>query len=229
MPVLKTTNMVLIGAFIFLSGCLTTQSNDIEKRVSLFFEVNGLDSNYESEINTDSVSVNEFKFALDQFNLYTNDGLTLESSDNINAFIFGLRSTGVNQVLVIDVGLGFSDVTDFNGYEMFLSPIEEREGILDNDFFGEETNYSIIINGLYNGQTFTFRSSAIFNKNFNFDDVNLTNTAETLVIIKTVDIEEVFRDVDGSLLDPRDPDNSETIVDRIRQNISIESYASNLL
>jgi hypothetical protein len=173
--------------------------------------------------------VNEFKFALDQFNLYTNDGLTLESSDNINAFIFGLRSTGVNQVLVIDVGLGFSDVTDFNGYEMFLSPIEEREGILDNDFFGEETNYSIIINGLYNGQTFTFRSSAIFNKNFNFDDVNLTNTAETLVIIKTVDIEEVFRDVDGSLLDPRDPDNSETIVDRIRQNISIESYASNLL
>jgi|TARA_R100000005_G_C4982735_1_gene192010 hypothetical protein len=228
MSAIKPFSIFIIFASLFISGCLTTSASDDEKRVSLFFEVNGLDRNVESTNNSDSVSVSEFKFALNQFNLYAADGLILESSDNINAFIFGIKSTSREQVLVIDVGLGFSDVTDFNGYEMFLAPIEEREGILDNDFFGDETNYSIVITGLYNGQDFIFKSSANFNRRFE-TEVQLTKTAETLVIIKSVDVEDVFRGDDGNLLDPRDQENSAAIVENIRENLYIQGYASNQL
>lgn len=229
MSAAKYLLVLIIGAILLFSGCLTTSGSNDEKRVSLFFEVNGFDQSFDSDTNTDSVSVNEFKFAIDQFNLYVEDGLILESSDNIEAFIFGIRSTGIDQVLVIDVGLGFSDVTDFIGYEMFLTPIEERGDILDNDFFGDETNYSIIIKGLYNGQDFTFRSSASFEKRFDFEEVNLTATSETLVIIKTMDVEDVFRDENGGLLDPRDAENSAAITENIEQNIRIQAYASNQL
>ena len=211
---------------IFVSSCsIFNPDIEIEKRVSLYFNVDGVAEDLSAA--EDTLRINEFKFSIRQFNL-SGDDIELGSSNNVKAFIFGYNESTENDRLVISVGLSISDNATFDSYKMFLSPVAKNASILDTDFIGNDGNYSIIIKGSLNQKNFTYRSKASFDREMSFDNVKLDNVSETIVLIKSINLDDVFFDGNGDLIDPTNSENSSVIVSNIRNALEIEAYSSDI-
>ncbi|MEL6545185.1 MAG: hypothetical protein AAFQ82_11215 [Myxococcota bacterium] len=82
------------------------------------------------------------------------------------------------------------------------------------DFNGVEPA-SLIVTGTYAGDAFTYRGTVIPEVEFALEPaVNVTNGGNASVSI-SVDLEAWFTDVDGSVLDPRDPGSQPAIDENI--------------
>lgn len=220
---------LLFGLFLALvaSSCsIFNPDIEVEKRVALYFEVDEIADTLQA--NQDTLRVDEFKFSIGQFNLAGND-IELGSSNNIRSFIFGYDQNATEERLVISVGLSIADNVTFNSYKMFLRPVAESSNILDDDFKSSTGNYSIVIKGQFNGKNFRYRSKADFNKELSFEEVKVDDDNETIVIIKSVDLKDVFYDENDNLLDPTDSENSAQIIENIESAIQVNAFASNLL
>lgn len=218
---------LLSSAIMVTAGSCSIFNNnlDVEKRLSLYFVANHIAEDIIQ--NQDTLVIDEFKFSIEKFNLLGNN-IELQSSDDIKAFIFSYDQDATNNRLVIDVGLGISDNLGFNGYKMFLNPVPNDAIIIDSDFFGENNNYSLIIKGSLNARNFTYRSSFTFEKELVFGQVSLDDENESLVIIKSIDMEEVFLDENDAIIDPLNSENKEIIESNVRSNLKIEAFASNI-
>lgn len=218
---LKAILLFLIA--IFLTGCLKSSLESEEKRISIFFKVDGLGEALEYGDTT--LEIEEFKFPLDRFNLFAADDVVLQTRDEVAGLIFSYTDQISQERLIIDIGLGFSDVTDFFGYEMFLEPLTSRGSILDDDFFGQNQNYSVIIKGTKNGEDFEMKSTLEFSKNFNLGNVQLTTSNETLIIQKSLGIEGIFEGPDGEFLDPTIAASESAIINNIEQLLEVNASA----
>lgn len=221
-------NKQVIGLLILLlvgiTGCLTTPEPEQPIRVELLFQVEELGKTFVNE--DDSLVVNEFKFAVDKFSLYGEDELEIGSSDRIDSMIFFYNDDMTKKNLVLGVDLGFQDVDKFNGYQMFLRPVEQFSDIDDQDFFGTDESYSVIAKGKYNGEEFEYNSSLSFDKFQEFDVILIGQDSETLVIDKSVVISELFiNDSEQQIIDPTDPENESVINSNFEENIKIEGYS----
>ena len=218
----KIYSLILI--VLLFMGCLTTPEPEQPIRVELLFQVEELGETF--EINEDTLVINEFKFAIDRFSLFGEDDLELGSSESIDSMIFFYRNEMSNPNLVLGVDLGFQDVNRFNGYEMFLRPVEENSNIDDRDFFGSEETYSVIAIGEYNGEEFTYNSSLSFNKFQDFSTIQVGQDSETLIIDKSIVISDLFIDnSEQRIIDPTDPENESLINTNFESNLSIEGYS----
>ncbi|WP_232803141.1 hypothetical protein [Gracilimonas amylolytica] len=176
----------------------------------------------------DSLVISDFKFSADRFIVAGND-IELESSPNVSTFLFTYDLNASEERLVLDVGLGIADNTTFNNYTMFIQPVPRNAEILDDDFFGEDNNYSMVIKGTYNRKEFNFRISPTFDRIFNFDRVTLSDIDETLILSKSIDLNDVFINPDGSILDPTNSDNNSIIRERVSTYLQVEGFAVNIL
>lgn len=211
------TIFTLLSLSLFIS-CLNSSVESEEKRVSIFFSA--LNIGEDLEIGDNVINVDEFKFSLDRFNLYAEEDVVLQTGGNVDALIFAYNEEIRNQRLVLDVGLGFSDVENFTGYEIFFEPVDDDANILDSDFFGSDQNYSQIIRGTVNEVEFVFKASYIFEKLYDITRVQLNDREETLVISSFIDLEDVFIDENGDFLDPTVEENEQLIMAKIEENLS---------
>lgn len=202
---------------LLLSSCISSSVESEEKRVSIYFSV--LNIGEELTVGDNTIQIREFKFSLSRFNLYAENDVVLQSSGNADAFIFAYTESITNQRLILDVGLGFSDVENFNGYEMFFEPVDDSANILDADFFGSGENFSQIIRGTVNEVDFVFKASFTFQKFFDITGVQLNDREETLVISNFIDLEGLFIDGNGDFLDPTLEENEQLIMENIEENL----------
>lgn len=210
---------IFLVVILFLSSCITSNRDLEQRRLALYF----LAENIGSEINIDdqTIVINEFKFALDRFSLYAENDIVLQTSGDVTALIYSYDKNIINDRLVLDVDLGFRDIDRIIGYELFAEPVSNRTGVLDSDFFGQDSNYSVIIRGTVNDLDFNFRSSLEFERKYDFSVV-FSEDKETIVIRNIVDLENVFTSSNGGFLDPLETENEEKIVKNIRDYLVIQ-------
>lgn len=222
-------SIIFITLFIsiFLTSCITSSKDKDQRRLALYFLTENF--NVELNINDQIIIVDEFKFALDRFNLYADNDVVLQTSGDVTALIYSYNKNIISDRLILDVDLGFRDVDRFIGYELFVEPVSNRTGVLDTDFFGQQNNYSIIITGTINDIDFTYRSEMEFDRRYDFNvDFNQVEDTETLLVRNIIDIKNVFTSSDGGFLDPNDPANDEKIVNNIREFLIVQASATSI-
>lgn len=216
-----------IVLFILLTSCsLFNNDIQVEKRLSLYFETENLGDTL-SSADQDSLIITDFKFAVDRFIVAGND-IELESSPGVSTFLFTYDLNATEDRLIIDVGLGIADNATFDRYSMFIEPVPDNAGILDDDFYGDENNYSMVIKGSFNKKNFNFRISPTIDRVFSFDPVTLSDVDETILLSKTIDLADVFVNPDGSILDPTNSANNSVIRERVRTYLEVEGFAVNI-
>jgi len=215
------TNLSILT--FLMAGCLTTPEPEVPIRVELIYQVHQLGNTFERE--DDSIRINEFKFAIDRFNLIAEDSLVLGSSNRIDSMIFFYNEDLTNHNLVLSVDLGYQDIDLFEGYEMFLRPVGRMDNISDRDFIGSSETYSVIAKGFYNGEEFSFKSRFSFDRYVDFGIVEVGQDKETLVIEKSLAISDLFINEIDQIIDPTDSDNIALINELFKENLKIEGYS----
>lgn len=205
--------------FIVLSSisCISSTAETDEKRISIFFSV--LNIGDELTVDDNTIEIRDFKFTLTRFNLYAENDVVLQSTGDVGGFIFAYTDEISVQRLILDVGLGFSDIEIFNGFEIFFEPVGNNANIGDSEFFGEGENFSQVIKGSVNDVEFVFKSSIAFEKFYEISGVQLNDREETLVVFSSIDLENVFADENGNFLDPTVQENEVQIMQNIEQNL----------
>jgi hypothetical protein len=112
---MKSSTLFLLTLFAgsILIGCITSSVNSGEARVAVVFTAIGTGQYLFSESEKDSILVTDLKFSVDRFNIYAEEELVLQTSDETSSFIFSYTTQSSAEQLVIDVGLGFEDVDKF--------------------------------------------------------------------------------------------------------------------
>lgn len=219
---MKYLYLLLVFSFISIS-CLETSEPDQPGRIDLTFEVPDIGSEYVT--GTDTLIVNEFKFSMDRFTITDVDSVVIGSDERIDAFIVFFNDELDTENLVISTSIGFPDLDRFVGYDIFVQPVRSSDNIADSEFFGDPNNFSLVINGSVNGESFMYRSNPEFVQQFSYPEARLTFRNETLLLEMTLEALNVLVDEDGSIIDPRDEENSDTIDERFRQNITVSASA----
>lgn len=213
---LLSITLLFILVFSNLS-CISSTAETDEKRISIFFSV--LNIGEELTVGEDTLEISDFKFTLTRFNLYAENDLILQSTGDVGGFIFSYTNEMTVQRLILDVGLGFSDIENFNGYEIFFEPVSDNANIGDAEFFGDDENFSQVIRGTVNDVDFVFKSSFAFEKLYEITDVQLNDREETLLVSSSIDLEDVFIDINGNFIDPTIEENEPLIMQNIEQNL----------
>ncbi len=221
---MKRLVLLTIISFTVLASCLTS-SREIEKRLELRFQAERIAEDL--IVNGDTLFIEEFKFALDQFILRLEDGTELISSENVSTIILSYDQNGVGDRLVLSTGIGF-DVSGFNNYELSITPVPDGSNIFDTDFV-DGGNFSFIVYGKYNGEDFEYFSSLDFDGSFDFPSVELTDLQETLFLRNLVRMDSVFTDDQGNLIDPNDEDRSLEIEANFRNALRVEAFAGSIV
>ncbi|NBC26108.1 MAG: hypothetical protein GVY08_04555 [Bacteroidetes bacterium] len=205
-----TSIMLTVMVMALISGCIETSDPENPGRFEITFEVE--DVGNELIAGTDTLVVNELKFSLEEFRITDVDSVVLGSEGNVDTFIFFHNDELPTENLVFSTSIGFVDVDEFIGYDIFVEPVKSSDNIADMDFFGEDENYSLIISGTINGSEFEYKSFPEFDRMFSFQPVSLTTNSETLLIEKTIDFRDLLVDPDtGELIDPRNEENRQRI------------------
>jgi hypothetical protein len=222
----RTSLLITLLTVLLFSSCISSANITDEKRFGILFEAEKIGQDL--TIGEETVNISEFKFSLSSLTLTTDENVVFETVDRISALIFAYTEDIEQERLIIEVGLGINNDLAFNGYTMFLEPVDDRSSIFDDDFFGGEENYSIVIRGTIGEEEFEFKSSAIFDKEFPFDRVEVDELNETLVIRKTIDLEEFLTSSQGTLIDPRNPANEQLLVNSIEENLQLSVTSEDL-
>lgn len=217
---MKSSFLILIASLFLITGCLKTDF-EIQKRVEVLFLVDNL--NKDLFFGDDTLRIEEFKYAVNSFKLVTEDSTELQTDSNINALIFGYDASAAGDRIVISTGLGFQ-LNGFVSYQVSLAPVEDGATILDPEFFGGDNNYSIIIKGDVNGESFTYRTDIDFIKKYFFDPIYVTDSDETIFLRSRIDMQEVFVDAEDNFLNPRGSANSVAINEKIREELGVEAF-----
>lgn len=128
------------------------------------------------------------------------------------------------QLAAADIAPGMYDE-----FEMEIEGLDDDDNVNDPDFTEGSEETSIIIEGSYNGEDFSFQSEEDFEIEFEFNppiqiDENTTNVDINLI----VDINSWFLDEAGNDLDPTDPDNKEQIEENIEKSFKAEKDEDDL-
>src|SRR6056297_1464783 len=110
----------LIVLILVLSNvsCISSTAETDEKRISIYFSV--INIGEELTVGEDTLRISDFKFTLTRFNLYAENDVVLQSTGDVGGFIFAYTDEISVQRLILDVGLGFSDIEVINAFEIFL-------------------------------------------------------------------------------------------------------------
>ncbi len=214
----------IAGAF---AGCrLETDAPTVPKRVELTFKADQIGEPL--AVSDDTLMVEEFKFIVRKFNLITVDAETLQTTEERQSFIFGYNPNIQGERLILGVDIGFEDFEAFSGYEMFVDQARGEDNLLDQDFYDDPENYSIIAIGTFNRDTFFFTSTFSFDKSFEFDQiVHLDENNETLWINTLIDMEDLFIDAgSNTLLNPLDEEHRTEIESRFQTHLRVEATAA---
>ena len=112
-------------------------------------------------------------------------------------------------------------------YDEFEMEIEQPDdnSVNDPDFYNEnesDEGYSIIIKGVHNGESFTYRSEEDFELELELNPPLEVLDDATPSIAINVDPFSWFKDEEGNDLDPTNPENIEQIDENIEKSFEVE-------
>lgn len=218
---------VVILASLYLTSCIQTPDPDTPKRISILFNVG--ETGNTIAVEGDTIEVDEIKLLADRFNLVLPDSVVLQTS--VDALVMTYRSEfGGEDETILSANIGYEDVDQFQGMQIFINPPQENDNIQDSDFFGESTNYSFIMRGRYNSQTFEYYSNTEFDNYYKFENlIELDNKEETLIIRLNLNISDIVIDeTSNSLVNPGNPDNKAKIDSLLQTHISVEAFSGDV-
>ncbi|HEX6982921.1 MAG TPA: hypothetical protein VF181_09180 [Balneolaceae bacterium] len=222
---MKRIYFLILFLPFFLNNCIQTPDPKFPKQINYLFSVTNVGDTL--NVGDDSVIVREIKLLADKFNLVLHNGGLLQSQPDALVMEYTARNT--DDVLVVSTSIGYEDIDRFKEMELFISPAEDGDEIRDRDFFGRSTNYSFIIKGIYNNDSFVYKSNVSFEKNFQFNVIKLTELKETLTLRILLNIEDILIDSKNRIIDPANQNNKEVIDSLMKATIALEAFPSNRL
>ena len=204
-----TANAALGWTFKEWQGDLTGSANpekiviDDDKEVTAIFEV---DVDY-------GITVNELKFYIKEMEL---GGARRTRDFKTKDFILNVPVDGTPfHITHVKIPVGFYD-----DMELDIAKPSNSVTIDDPEFRDESGSYSLVVNGIFNGVNFTFRSDEDFQIDVDLSPHLEINSGQTSVIAITVDFEGWFKGEYGEFLDPNDHQNKERINKNIEESFS---------
>ena len=221
------TITLILSLSVSLSSCVQTSDPQTPKRISFLYNVGEVGETI--VLGQDSIEVNEIKLLADRFNMVLPDSVVLQTS--IDALVMTYRSefNGEDET-VLSANIGFEDITQFQGIQLFVRPPQDSDNIQDNDFFGDPDNFSFVLRGSYNSQNFEYKSNTNFDKFFDFaSTIELNNEEETLVVRVTFNVSDIVVDeAENTILDPKDTGNQAKIDSLLKDQINIDAFAGDV-
>ncbi len=215
-----------LAVSLILSGCNSTGSNGDLAELSVSFVVNntGSAAKGSAEIlqKSNHVTITSAKMLIRKIefsNDVEDDGLPDDSLEfETGPFVVALNLDGnLNTVAVNNVPVGQYDEIEFDVHKP-----EDNETPPDPDFkigtSGDE-RFSVIIQGTYNGEDFTYRSSENMDQELELSTpLNITEDTDRINVTLTVNLSEWFVDENGNPLDPTLADNKNAIDESIERS-----------
>ena len=209
-----------------LTGCDTTGSDGDQPVLSLSFVAKNTGNVAKATLGTaeksSHVTITSAKMLVRKIefkNDLEDDGLADDSLDfETGPFVVELNLDGsLNTVAVNNVPAGQYDEVEFDVHKP-----EDNETPPDPDFkigtSGDE-RFSIIIQGIYDGEDFTYRSSENMDQELELlSPLNITEDTGSINVTLTVDLSEWFVDENGSPLDPTSGANENAIDESIERS-----------
>lgn len=211
---------------LFLTSCLTTnQDTETANRLVITFQLAGINEQMIAQEDTLRIRTLRFLYGETTVN-NSNDSLTI--NDNIiqvthqisNGEVKGLAN-GTFQSNEVYNTLNFE-------IKQAVQPEQGTGSNFDVDAFieGDSDNqrYSMIIDGSFNSQPFTFKSTRNFNFTFSIED-NSNGTTGNLIynLPLRAEVSGWFENTsEGGLLNPGDPNNAELINDQIESSVFMQ-------
>jgi len=116
----------------------------------------------------------------------------------------------------------------YDEFKLKIDTPEDGSAVQDSSFYNnsgseEHDGYSIVINGIYNGNQFTYRTGEDFELEMALNPpLAVTDTTASASVAINVDPSSWFKDSSGNALDPTNPDNREKIDENIRHSFHAE-------
>ena len=218
--------LLLPVILIFLSSCLTdNQNTETANRLVITFQLAGI--NDEMIVQEDTLRIRTLRFLYGETTV-NNSNASLTINENIIQVTHQLSN---NEVKGLANGTFQSNEVYSNLNFQIQQAVQPEEGSgsnFDVDAFieGDTDNqrYSMIIDGSYNGDPFTFKSTRNFNFSFPIED-NSNGTTGNLIynLPMRAEVSDWFvNSAEGGLLNPGDPNNATAINDQIESSVFLQ-------
>lgn len=220
--------LIFIFALAFLlNNCVQTPDPEIPKRVSYQYRVDNVGNTIYA--GSDSLKVNEIKLLAEKFDLayVSNGGGTIQTRADGLVMAYSQNMQG-DENLVLGTNIGYEDINGFNRMKLYVNPPSNSDNLQDSDFFGGSDNYSIVIRGMYNKDSFEYKSDASFDRVFDFSRIDLSKSKHTLALLVMQDIKDILLDESGAIIKP-DQSNKSKIDSLLEHSIELESYSTDVI
>jgi hypothetical protein len=179
------------------------------------------------QVDVDSIKITRARFVFERIQ-FTGTG---DSSEfKTRPFIYEPSLTGsYQQILVAGLKYGTYNRVKFKVHKVQVSDLDSlstAEQSMFADFLAGD-NYSVIIEGVYypagqGPQLFTYRSKIDAEQQFGLSiPITLSESFPNGNVTMTLSSYYWFMDLDGSLLDPTNPDNANEIDNSLRRSIKV--------
>lgn len=223
-PAIRKLLLLPILALLF-SSCLTN-GEEGQTRDQLVFNITFTNISTPVIVQEDTLEIVSVRFIAGRTTLQNNSGdslLVIGNPFQISYQRSPIETVGITQG-------NFDSEAVFNSIAFEIKQAEQSDingSNIDADAFIEGTSddqrYSMIINGTFNGEDFTYKSTRNFNLLFPFED-NSGGNQDALIynIPLESNVENWFiNQQDDSLLDPSDPDNASAINNNIEFSVEL--------
>lgn len=224
------TSVVFVAccALGFISGCDVLNSDGTESEATFQMKTKGdnpygsmapeSNRNIISETDENDIKLEVVKFFIEEVELDGTNGTADFEAEELSDFIANVPLDGspleIDRIQIPD-GL-------YDEFEVEFEKPDEDVEVTDRDFRDETGAYSLVVKGIFNGEEFRFRSSEDFEIELDLDPpVEFAEGTHEILVLQ-VDVNHWFRDDAGMIIDPKDPDNLETINENIED--SFEAY-----
>ena len=218
-PIYTLLSLVLLTATIF-AGCDLVESNTSEEpevliQMKMITSSGTPAKGSAMSVQENELIISEIKMFIEEMEL---DGTRGTKDFEVENFIIDLPLDGSPLILTkgeLPPGL-------YDELELEIEKPDDDVEVSDSDFRDETGSYSLVVNGSYQGEDFTFRSREDFEIEIDLFPPLVIEESGTSVLVVTVDVSGWFKGPDGETLDPKDFNNTE----RINKNIerSFEAF-----
>jgi hypothetical protein len=160
------------------------------------------------------------EIVIDEVKLYIKememDGARNTKDFKTSNFVLNLPLDGSRfRITHTEIPAGF-----YNELELKIEKPKKNEDVDDPDFKDGSNRYSLVVNGVYNGQQFIFRSTEDFEIDVDMNPHLQIAEGQNTVIAIDIDFEGWFRQSNGEILNPSDSRNKEQINKNIEDSFS---------
>ncbi len=210
--------LIVAAGFIFKACDATDSGPEGPTKAQVMMKVDQNSENAKflaSSEHENTISIQEVKLFVDELEL---DGTHGTSDFEIEYFIVNLPLDGTPVTLIDqEIPAGFYDEFELE----IEKPDDDDIELDDRDFRDETGSYSVVVKGIFNGEEFTFRSSEDFEIDIDLVPPIEIGEGESSTIVVSVDVGAWFLAADGTVLDPKDFRNTETINDNIERSFEV--------